>query len=213
MGGILIDRTSSPEWSHIHYALIPLFDYPREQMGFRWSGMMALGQNTDSTFPAAFVMQSRSVINGLLRPTQTVADFVARIDGSIPEPRWPLGAQRLPTYEREHCVILAALGRLEDAAIILQRMAAQEGEYRRILAKGEAELTRRPRSSSVKLDVDWATVQLDAIGHLMDLMRLVEAENRSGIASLLRSWERHNAKFWGVEHLWEPTPFPVEEMA
>ena len=39
----------------------------------------------------------------------------------------------------------------------------------------------------------------------------MDERNLLGIAGLLRNWERHNANFWGVGHLWEPTPFPVEE--
>jgi hypothetical protein len=34
--------------------------------------------------------------------------------------------------------------------------------------------------------------------------------DRAGLARLLHSWEAETVKNFKIEHLWEPTPFPLE---
>ena len=42
------------------------------------------------------------------------------------------------------------------------------------------------------------------------LCPLVAARDRAGIAALLNAWEAATVKALKLEHLWEPSPFPVE---
>jgi hypothetical protein len=39
---------------------------------------------------------------------------------------------------------------------------------------------------------------------------LAAADNRAGIAALLHEWEATTVKNLKIEHLWQPTPFPLE---
>jgi hypothetical protein len=45
---------------------------------------------------------------------------------------------------------------------------------------------------------------------LRELYPLVMKEDRAGLARLLHSWEAETVKNFKIEHLWEPTPFPLE---
>lgn len=208
--GLLIDRTSSAEWSRVYYALVPLFEYPRRQMGFRWSNQLDLGANTEPGFVDEFLTKSRGVITEVLSGGETIADFVSQIEREgFPSFR-RLGGYELAAFPQEHCVVLAATGELERASAVLTQVTSQEHKYRALLRKGELERAVRPRSANAKFDIEWATSQLEIINHLQQLKEVIDREDRAGLGKLLRDWERHNAKLWGVEHLWEPTPFPVE---
>jgi len=45
---------------------------------------------------------------------------------------------------------------------------------------------------------------------LRELYSLVMKDDRAGLARLLHSWEAETVKNFKIEHLWEPTPFPLE---
>jgi hypothetical protein len=45
---------------------------------------------------------------------------------------------------------------------------------------------------------------------LRELHPLVMKDDRTGLARLLHAWEAETAKNFKIEHLWEPTPFPLE---
>ncbi len=49
--------------------------------------------------------------------------------------------------------------------------------------------------------------------HLSDLLKLgslVIADDRAGVARTLHEWEAVTVKNFKIEHLWEPSPFPIE---
>jgi hypothetical protein len=45
---------------------------------------------------------------------------------------------------------------------------------------------------------------------LRELCALLRADDREGLARLLHEWEAITVKNFRIEHLWEPTPFPLE---
>jgi hypothetical protein len=45
---------------------------------------------------------------------------------------------------------------------------------------------------------------------LRELCALLESDDRLGLARLLHEWEAETVKNFKIEHLWEPTPFPLE---
>lgn len=211
--GVLIDRTSSAEWSRVHYALIPLFDYPQEQTGFRWSNQLNLGRNTEPGFAEEVVRTIHGVIAEVMSEVETIGDFVTQIG----RPGFPsfrrLGDHDLATFPQEHCVVLAAMGRMDQASAILAAVTSHEADYRDVLFKAEAERAKHARSAKAKSGIEWASAELRVVGQLLELKKVVDRDDRAGVGRLLRQWERQNARLWGVEHLWEPTPFPVEELA
>lgn len=209
--GLLIDRTSSAEWSRVHYALIPLFDYPRKQKGFRWSNQLNLGRNTEPGFADEFLTKSLGVIKEVLSGGETIAGFLSQIEKEgFPSCRRLGAGYDLAAFPLEHCVVLAAMGELEQASAVLAEITSQQTRYRALLQKGELERAARPRRANAKFDFEYATNQLEIINHLQQLKDVTDRRDHTGVGKLLREWERHNAKLWGVEHLWEPTPFPLE---
>jgi hypothetical protein len=48
---------------------------------------------------------------------------------------------------------------------------------------------------------------------LRDLYPLVMNDDRAGLVRLLHAWEAETVKNFKIEHLWEPTPFPLELQA
>ena len=52
---------------------------------------------------------------------------------------------------------------------------------------------------------DWAKLR-----RLKQLCRLVAAGDRAGLAALLHEWEAQTVRNLKIDHLWEPTPFPLE---
>jgi hypothetical protein len=47
---------------------------------------------------------------------------------------------------------------------------------------------------------------------MKELCRLLAADDRAGMAKLLHEWEAQTVRNLKIEHLWEPTPFPLELM-
>ena len=45
---------------------------------------------------------------------------------------------------------------------------------------------------------------------LKELCRRLAADDRAGLAALLHDWEAQTVRNLKIEHLWEPTPFPLE---
>jgi hypothetical protein len=48
------------------------------------------------------------------------------------------------------------------------------------------------------------------VARLKELCARYQAGNRQGLAALLHEWEATTVKNLKIEHLWEPTPFPLE---
>lgn len=78
------------------------------------------------------------------------------------------------------------------------------------LAHAESEFAKRSNSASGRLYLEQATIRRDRIANLEPLLGMIRAADRTGIGALLRERERQSVKAWGVEHLWEPKPYPVE---
>lgn len=45
---------------------------------------------------------------------------------------------------------------------------------------------------------------------LRELCALLKSDDRTGVARLLHAWEALTVKNFKIEHIWEPTPFPLE---
>ena len=48
---------------------------------------------------------------------------------------------------------------------------------------------------------------------LRELCARLAANDRAGLAQLLHEWEAYTVKNFKIEHLWEPTRFPLEQSA
>lgn len=205
---IVIDQTSITYRSNVRYYLAPLFFAPPS--GFSWGRELTLARNDDPSFQTKLEQECRGVITELLAPTETVADFVRQTTSDYMSSPRSLGPLPLDRYHRYYGVCLAALGRFEEARAVLALMAEEEVAYQAMLARGKALLRKRANSRSGKFNVEHATFQLAVISQLKRLDLLLQKKDREAIGTLLRDWEQLEIRERGLDHLWEPTPFPVE---
>lgn len=205
---IVIDRTSITYRSNVRYYLAPLFFAPPG--GFSWGREMQPSRNDDPSFQAELEHECRGVISELLAPVETIADFVRQTTTDYMNSPRSLGPLPLDRYHRYYGVCLAALGRFGEARAAFASMAEEEAAYSAMLARGRALLAKRANSRSGKFSVEHATYQSAIFAQLHQLDALLKQKDRQAIGALLRDWERRGVQDRGVEHLWEPTPFPVE---
>lgn len=93
-------------------------------------------------------------------------------------------------YPERKIVLEVALGNLDAA-----RMTAREKAVTRPLDDPRLDDEDREHLRKVKA-----------------LCALLEADDRQGMARMLHEWEEGTVRNLKLEHLWEPTPFPLEEV-
>jgi hypothetical protein len=87
------------------------------------------------------------------------------------------------------------------------------------VALGDLDAARSICKKNVQLWSDWSDDPgLDEDGkakfrRLRELCARLAADDRVGIARLLHEWEACTVKSFKIEHLWEPSPFPLEQAA
>ncbi|MGV8853408.1 MAG: hypothetical protein ACOH2L_02070 [Devosia sp.] len=108
--------------------------------------------------------------------------------------------------------VLAALGKIPEVCLVTAAYieTADEPGLLAQLASGRALQAKRPRSSDASYHIRSATTFLRRLSDMKLLRDRAQAADRSGIAALLHQWEQDRVQRLGVEHLWEPTPFPLE---
>jgi hypothetical protein len=166
-----------------------------------------VGNSSQSDFPSAL---DRAMRDGLEQYLGPMASIEAFHDLAV-------GAQRrftflgLDCYGLEHGTVLAALGRLDDAKVVL-RAAIADAEARAAAeqrAETEHRLTRPTPRGVIILDV-WRR-KMKVVELVKELLAQVESGDRSAIAALLHDWEHVAVTRRQIEHLWESTPFPLEQ--
>jgi hypothetical protein len=53
--------------------------------------------------------------------------------------------------------------------------------------------------------------ELSYLDWIRRVLVLLEQDGRAGMAEMLHAWEAETVRLLKLEHLWEPTPFPLEE--
>jgi hypothetical protein len=89
-------------------------------------------------------------------------------------------------FPRNYVRVLAALGRFDEAR-----------EISRAIVEG------RPGFAPADMKESWEPI-------VTELHPLLEADDRAGVAALLRRWEAEVAAKYGMSKVWEPAPFPFE---
>ena len=97
-------------------------------------------------------------------------------------------------FEWPHCKIIVdvALGDLEAARAICEKNIQRWSNW----------------SDDPDLDEDGKA----KFRRLRELCAKLAEDDRAGLARLLHEWEAYTVKNFKIEHLWEPTPFPLEMM-
>ena len=197
------DRAHPKPWAN--YKL--LFGPPSGPQSDNWDHELLVGWSTDPQFQHELETSVRETLDEFLRPVGTIEGLYARM--GEPDLAWSFKADRLSNKPILYAVVLAALGRLQEAAAIAQNyIDVNEGP---LLRQAEAfEATRGKRlslSKPIPLDVSYF---LKPMTELKRLIALLTANDRRAIAAMLHEWEQHGARRRGIEDVWEPTPFPLE---
>jgi hypothetical protein len=188
--GIIIDRTSDPRKFMPRWAVAHVFEV-RNSIPLSWGGYV---YSHDSNIVANFWDQedqeiSRSLVSEIernalpiLRTMETLDDYLAFVSASN------LRGQ-LFSWHRRKVIVDVALGELAAA----REICRQEIEYWKT---GHSAMDEDDRAE---------------FRRLVELCARLAADDRPGLAQLLHKWERTTVKNLKIEHLWEPTPFPLEQ--
>lgn len=187
-----------------------LFAPPSVTMNYAMSQELIVGHSTAPNFGATLSCAVRDALDQHLRRLTSIQAFYdLTLDDHVmakatDNPR--LSAPEL------HAAVLAALGHLNEACRVAEEIIKKADEPRLLatLSENEALLAKRPRSSDARYRIKTATYWIERLQGTKRLRELAEAGDRVAIGALLRSWEQDRVRELGIEHLWEPTPFPVE---
>ncbi len=171
---------------------------------------LPVGYSTDPHFQALLESETRKALDGTLRRLDTIEAFyeLTREDNLI----WRVLCTGLSWSPMLQAAVLVALGKFPEARQVTTAYIEQANEpaLRAALASGQALLAKRSRSSDAKYRISDATTFLKRLSDVRLLDAGAQANDRSGLAALLRIWEQERVRRLGIEHLWEPTPFPLE---
>jgi hypothetical protein len=185
---ILIDRSSSADEIVPQWAVMHLFE-ARTSFFLDWGEFLANERSrrrglwfiTQPDIDLALSEAIETQALPRLRAMATLDDFLAYLT------RIPMGAKMFD-WPTRRIILDAALGKLQSAKAICDARLA-----------------------------DWSTDDpyYDDAAHaqyrrLRELCGCLTEDDRPAIAKLLHDWEALTVKALKIEHLWEPTPFPLE---
>lgn len=114
-------------------------------------------------------------------------------------------------FPRQHAIVLAALGRFDEAGTLLaEPLAKLEASAADQIERGQRLVGKRPASSQGKFLLANGARDAQLAVELGQLQTGLGRHDAAGTAALLHEWERRNVVHWGVEQHWQPTPFPFE---
>jgi hypothetical protein len=191
--GLIIDRTRDRDVFNPRWCVMHLFDV-RRTIFLNWGFEIYQPQKkglwlwSNSTSVPTLLGVIEEDVLPKLRAIQTISDLVAR----LPEIWRYIGDTRDPP-----------LSFWPDTKVIFD------------VALGDLDAARKPCADRIPNidpetyfkgdEEDHATVR-----RLKELCARLAADDRNGLAALLHDWEATTVKNLKLEHLWEPTPFPLE---
>lgn len=209
MRGIYIDRSSLKHSSTVICYLTPLFDFHSTGIYFSPNRHLTVPFSDDPSFQDRLVAECSGAIDEKLAPLSSFSGLLSAMNRRP----WIFDWSDITRHPLRHAVLLAADGNLAAAEGMLA--AGLESKRRTAaidLTHAEREFAKRSNSGSGRVYLEQATIGRELIASLEPLLDMIRAADRAGIGALLRKRERQSVKEWGVEHLWEPTPFPVEHI-
>ena len=187
-----------------------LFAPPSVQMSHSNGFYLQVGYSTDPHFQELLESETRKVLEGSLRRLHSVEAFyeLTLEDNLI----WRVLCTGLSWSPMLQATVLAALGKFPEVCLVTAAYieTADEPGLLAQLASGQALQAKRPRSSDASYHIRSATTFLRRLSDMKLLRDRAQVADRRGIAALLHQWEQDRVQRLGVEHLWEPTPFPLE---
>jgi hypothetical protein len=203
--GVYFRSRSSKTWPEIAWFFELLFAPPGSR-NLDFDGRLHLGETTDAGFLGRLDQAMRESFDTYVTPIDSIEKFHDFAIG--PERRFTF--LNLDDYGLEHGTVLAALGRLAEAEVILTSTTVEAENWAAIEQRAEEELRRaKPRPRGVFVG-HGGRDRLKIVEVVRELLSHVRARDRAAIGALLREWEYARVRRREIEHLWEPTPFPVE---
>lgn len=191
---------------NVRWTLAPMFIPPNLLSQF--GNDIPVGRSDWPGFRETLDERGEAAIASYLIPHKTIADF-HRVAQKREPAAFFFGDFRY--FPRQHAIVLAALGRFEEAeALLLEPLAKLEASVAAQLEEGRSLVAKRPRSKSGKFLLENGERDAGLAVQLSQLLTSLQRRDASTIAALLHEWEAENVARWNVAHLWQPTPFPFE---
>jgi len=179
---VLLDGRSSAERIVPAWLIYHLFGpYPIYFLSWGDEFWGRLWNTTDPDISEALCGEIEKTALPKLRAIKTLDDFLA----AIPKTR---GAHLLDIDPEAKSLMQLAMGELEAARQLCQAKICGRADP----GPKEPDVTKAEAAGAKKLCV------------------LLEKNDIAGIAATLHAWEAANVKALKIDHLWEPTPFPLE---
>ena len=185
---VLIDRMLNPEKFRPQWAVVHLFQ-ARKSFPLNWGEWL---YNESSPTPGSWKITDANISQALidqierralpqLRAIKTLDDYLAFVSQHM---------FRHKLFDWPQCKVIVdvALGDLEAARSICKKNLPRWSVDRPNYDEDDKAENRR----------------------LRDLCARLADDDRAGLARLLHEWEAYTVKNFKIEHLWEPTPFPLE---
>lgn len=206
MRGFFVDRMSmknslQPFW---FASLMYVPWQTRESRGFDWTGRnLVRHTNLEDEATQADIFRAMDIAFAELRGMlDQCSAFGMKLESF----------RKLEDFPMYRGLVQAAEGDSEKAVENLSLHAGSEENHVRDQMDFIERYTRprgRPRQRELAI-LERIKAYLDAVNTLIHLLK---EDDRQGVASLLREWERGTAAAWKIDHLWEPMPFPFEREA
>jgi hypothetical protein len=186
---VLIDRLLDPDGFRPQWAVVHLFQY-RNSFPLSWGEWLAKPSGEmrgswrmyDPDVAAQLIESIERDALPILRAMQTLDDYLAYVSAN----RF---RHKLYEWATAKIVLDVALGNIENARLLCtQNLDSWSVERSHHSEDKKTELRR-----------------------LCELCALLQADDRPGLVRLLHEWEAQSVKNLKIEHLWELTPFPLEE--
>ena len=208
--GIFFIGSSDKTYPRPRWFLGVPFAPQSELLGGLWSAELPILHTTDEGFSERLVELLADAIDQVLQPVSSVEAFY---ELTLHDRRTEAGTGFwiLEKYPVFHAPVLAALGRFDEAATVVERaVAASERRFLKLLAEGRALVANRKNSVVGRLAITEANRDLTMLAELKRLAELARMADRTAIAALLGDWEMSTVKRWGIDDFWRPSPFPLE---
>lgn len=139
----------------------------------------------------------------------TILDRVTSLEVLL-EPE-AIGYTGLPMVRFVRALILAALGRLEEAdELLLADISYRQAGYDQTVAQ---KTHIKPGSKAWRREMDGRQVKASLIAELRLVHAPIARRDKAGLAHVLHDWERRGSVARKIGHLWEPSPFAFERGA
>lgn len=180
---VLLDRRAAAERIVPYWFMYHMFSpYPSCSIGWGDQFWGRLWNTTDPDISEALCGEIEKTALPVLQSIVTLEDFVRAVPGTRQGHLWSID----PAGKS---LIDIAMGDLESARALCKESIC-------------GRLDPGPKEPDVTKAEDAGAKKLCA---------LLEKGNIAGIAHTLHAWEENNVKALKIAHLWERTPFPVED--